>query len=321
MATRIDRPAATGPSEDDVRALLRQRSNWGRWGPDDQRGTLNLITDAKRAAAAALVRSGRTASLARPIEPNQSGPAGTAVCEVSTLDRGGGSGACIDYFGLSYHGFATTHIDALCHVWQDGEMWNGRSPDDEIGPSAARWGDIDQWRDGIVTRGVLVDVPTARGASYVTPDAPVHGHEIERILADRGKALEPGDALLVHSGRSEWNRDNPETPWELLGPRMGAHDDPGVRPGLHASCMEFLRDNDVAVLMWDMLDLSPSGYSFPWSVHNAIASFGLAVVDNTDFGAVLPLCRELDRWEFMVVVAPLRVQGGTGSPVNPLAIF
>jgi kynurenine formamidase len=307
------------PTDESLRLLLTERNNWGRWGPDDQYGALNLITPDKRVQAARLVTAGRTVTLSSPIVPNVSEEEGAARCDVFTIDRGNGAGAAMDHFGLAYHGFGTTHLDALCHVWQDGAMWNGRTPEEEVHAQGATWGTVEHWRDGIVTRGLLADVPAARGTSYVTPDEPVHGWELERILADQGTPAEPGDALLVHAGRAAWNAEQPA--WESLGPRWNALADAGTRPGLHASCMEFIRDTDIAVLMWDMLDLSPSGYSYAWSVHNVISAFGVAVVDNTDFSALLPICRELGRVQFMVTISPLRVVGGTGCPVNPLAIL
>ncbi len=311
--------AAAQKTDEQLRAYLSERSNWGRWGNDDQLGTLNLITNDKRVRAAALVSEGRTASLSQVIRPNRADDPYLTCCDVSTVDRGNGEAFAQDYFGVSYHGHGTTHIDALCHLWQDNRMWNGRNPADVIGSKGASWGDIEQWHGGIVTRGVLLDVPRAREVSYVAADAPVHGAELEAIVNARGIRLEPGDALLVYSGRDAWNKENPA--WESLGPKFNAENNGGVRPGLHASCMEFLRENDVAVLMWDMLDLSPSGYSFKWSVHGAIPAFGLALVDNIDFTELIPLARELDRDEFMLTIGPLRVKGGTGSPVNPIAIF
>lgn len=307
------------PTEEHVRSLLTERTNWGRWGEDDQRGALNLITDTKRTQAAGLVRTGQVASLSEPIIPNQSDRPGAPISVVQQTERGGGAGGCSDHFSVSYHGYDITHIDALCHVWLDAKMWNGRDPHTEVQPDGVRWGGIDQWSQGILTRGVLVDVPGHRGERYVTADRPVHGFELEQILAERGTTVEPGDALLVHSGRAAWNEENPT--WGTVGPRSSDPNAEGQRPGLHASCMEFLRDSDISVLFWDMLDLAPTGYSLPWSVHLAIASFGIALVDNTSFKEVLPLARTLDQWEFMVTVNPLRVVGGTGSPVNPVAVF
>jgi kynurenine formamidase len=310
------------PSEDEIYYLLTERSNWRRWGPDDQYGALNLITPEKRLQAAQTVTIGRSVTLSRPLgaRPEDGDTTSKVKCEVISVELGGGEAAAADYFGMFYHGFEATHIDALSHMSRHGKFWNDRSVDDVVTSRGVRWGDVDQWRDGIVTRGVLADVPAFRGTRYVTPEDPVHGAELGAILASQGTALQPGDALLVHSGRNSWDEEN--EPWESVGPNWETPQAGGVRPGLHASCMEFMRDNDVALLMWDMLDLSPSGYSRTRaSIHNVIAAFGIALVDNADFGALLPLCRDLQRWEFMLVVSPLRVLGGTGSLVNPIAIL
>ncbi len=307
------------PTDAELQHLLNARSNWGRWGADDQLGCLNLITPEKRVAAAALVRHGRSVTLSRKVVPADKSEAGAVQCDVSLHQLDASSVVAMDYFGLSYHGFSTTHIDALCHVSMDGLVWNGRQASEVLRPEGASWGDIEQWRSGIFTRGVLLDVPGARGTRYVTPDEPVTGGELEQIVGSKGIVLQPGDAILVHSGRMAWNEAN--EPWETLGPRWVDIDATSARPGLHASCMEFLRDNDVAVLLWDMMDLAPSGYSLAWSVHGAIRAFGIALVDNVSFDEVLPVSEELDQWEFLLVAAPLRVRGGTGCPINPLAIF
>lgn len=306
-------------TEAQLQHLIADRSNWGRWGVDDQLGCLNLITPEKRIAAAGLVRHGRSVSLSRKVVPAEESEAGAVQCDVSLHHLDESSVVAMDYFGLSYHGFATTHIDALCHVSMDGQIWNGRQASEVLQGGGVSWGDIEQWRSGIVTRGVLLDVPGSRGTRYVTPEEPVTGAELEKIARSRGIALEPGDAVLVHSGRTAWNEDR--EPWETLGPRWVDADASSTRPGLHASCMEFLRDNDIAVLLWDMMDLAPSGYSLAWSVHGAIRAFGLALIDNVSFDEVLPVTTEFDQWEFLLVAAPLRVQGGTGCPINPLAIL
>src|SRR5579871_2236971 len=115
------------PSRADVDSYLRDRRNWGRWGADDQVGAVNLITPEKRVRAAGLVRSGRAVSLSRPFpkEPALNNPT-PAQHFMKLLDRGQG-GAAIDYYGISYHGQATTHLDSLCHVWNQDGMWNGRN--------------------------------------------------------------------------------------------------------------------------------------------------------------------------------------------------
>ncbi|HEY7268827.1 MAG TPA: cyclase family protein, partial [Dehalococcoidia bacterium] len=189
--------------------------------------------------------------------------------------------------------------------------WNGRGPDVLTG-NGARWGSVDNWCDGIVTRGVLLDVPKHRGQPYVSTGEPVTGDELVAIAKAQGVAVEPGDALIVYSGREAYNRDSGQT-W-------GANAGQGS-PGLHASCLAPIRDWDVSLLVWDMMDTSPSGYETRWTVHGALPSFGVALVDNSLLEPLSQACAEEGRNEFMLMLAPLVVQGGTGSPLNPIAMF
>jgi kynurenine formamidase len=300
------------PTRDEAIAFLRDRRNWGRWGEDDQKGAINLITAAKRVDAAGLVRTGRIVSLSRDF-PKRPGPGnpqpGQHFVQWGPLRQGGGGGAT-DYYGIAYHGYQTTHIDALCHVWDEGGMWGGRKPEESITPYGVRWGGVEQWRDGIITRGVLLDVARFRGEPSVTPERPVHGWELEDVARAQGVELQPGDALLVHSGRDAWEAAHPE--WNPYG---------ADRPGLHVSCLPFIRDHDVALLGWDLMDATPNEYGLPWPVHGALYSYGVALLDNCRLGPLAAACAEEGRYEFMLTVAPLPVVGGTGSPANPLALF
>ena len=304
------------PTEAEVRAYFQDRRNWGRWGPDDEVGAVNLITPAKRAAAARLARSGRSVSLSRPF-PKEPGPGNAFPAQhwMRTLPRGRG-GFAADYYGIFYHGVASTHLDALCHTWDDAGMWNGRDPRKEITFDGATFGAVDRWADGILTRGVLLDVPGHRGEPHVTQDRPVHGWELEEVCRARGIQLEPGDAVCVYSGREAWQAAHPDTPY---GRPFGGGT--SERPGLHVSCLPFLRDHDVAVLVWDMMDHMPIGYDVPWAVHGAIFAYGVALLDNALLEPLARACQEEGRDEFLLVIAPLRVPGGTGSPANPLAVL
>jgi kynurenine formamidase len=297
------------PTRDEVLSYLKDRNNWGRWGADDQRGAINLITPEKRAQAAASVRSGRSVSLSRewPKTPGRGNP-NPAQHWSRWFNYPTGGGAALDYYAISYHGYTTTHIDALCHVWADDGIYGGRNPQDVMTGNGARACDVDQWRDGIITRGVLLDVPRHRGEPFVTVDKPVHGWELEDIATEQGVTLEPGDALLVYSGREQWHKANAD--W--AGGPHGA--------GLHASCLPFLRDNDVAVLGWDLMDAAHD-YGVPWTVHGALFAYGVALLDNCLLEPLAGVCAEEGRYTFMLTVAPLRVVGGTGSPTNPLALF
>ena len=293
-------PAAVAQSggEADYAAMYRDRRNWGRWGQDDQVGAINLITPEKRAAAAGLVRTGRTVSLSRVFEPPQH------FIQKSSLGPGGGY--VMDYLGFIYHGSTVTHIDALCHIWDDDGMWQGRDPDAEITTQGAQFGDITHWSGGIITKGVLIDVPRHRGAPHASIDEPVRGDEIEAIARAQGVTVEAGDALLVHSG------------WTAY---MESGDDGSRgRPGLHPSCAEFIRDHDVALLGWDLMDARADS-DLPWPVHGVLFNFGVALLDNALLEPVAAACAEEGRWEFMFQALPLRVARGTGSPVNPIAMF
>ncbi len=301
---------AAMPSADEIRGYIRERSNWGRWGADDERGAINLITPEKRVQAASLVRSGRSISLSRDV-PTRPGPGNPMPAQHWMRSMPGpNGGAAIDYYGLVFHGYVTTHLDALCHVWDDAGMWNGRDPQREITGNGARFGAIQHWRDGITTRGVLLDVPRYRGTPHVTIETPVHADELEAIAASQGVTLEPGDALCVYSGRESWQTANPA--WSGYAPPS---------PGLHASCLRYLRDHDIAVLVWDMMDAAPNEYGLAWSVHAAIFAYGVGLVDNALLQPLAEACAEEGRYEFMLTLAPLPVVGGTGSPVNPLALL
>ena len=299
------------PTRADVDSYLRDRRNWGRWGDKGSAGAMNLITAEKRVSAAALVKTGRTVSLSRPwaVTPTAENPR-PAQHYMTRADRPPGGGAATDFYGVSYHGTATTHIDALCHVWNHDGMWDGRSPDETLTFSGANYGTVDEWSDGILTRGVLLDVPKHRGRPYVTQDAPVHGWELQDIAGAEGVRLEPGDAVMVYIGREAYAADND-----------GVWGGGSSRPGLHASCLPFVRDSDVSILGWDMMDAEPNGYDIPWSVHGVIFAYGVALLDNSLLQPLAEACAEAGRYEFMLTINPLRVIGGTGSPVNPIAVF
>jgi kynurenine formamidase len=304
------------PTRQDIDALIRDRSNWNRWGKDDQKGAINLITPAKTVAATRLVQKGRSVSLSREF-PKEPGPGNAYPAQhyMRSIPRGTG-GFAADYYGIFYHGVQSTHIDALCHTWDDRGMWNGRDPKKEVAFDGATFGGIEAWSEGIITRGVMLDVPRHRGTDHITFETPVHGWELDEICAKRNIKLEAGDAICVYSGRDAWQRANPDATYGR--PFGGGSID---RPGLHASCLKFIRDHDVAVLVWDMLDLMPNGYDIPWAVHAAIFAYGTALLDNAFLEGLAAACREEQRDEFMLVISPLRVKGGTGSPANPLAVF
>ena len=292
------RAAAQSGGAVDYAAMYRDRRNWGRWGANDQVGAINLITAEKRRAAAGLVQTGRTVSLSRTFEPPQHFMTKSAL--------GSGGGYVMDYLGFIYHGSTITHIDALCHIWDGDGMWQGRDPDAEITTQGAQFGDITHWKEGIITKGVLIDVPRHRGEPHVSIEQPVTGEELDAIARAENVTIESGDAMLVHSGWAAYM----------------ASDDDGSRgrPGLHPSCAEFIRDHDVALLGWDLMDARADS-NLPWPVHGVLFNFGVALLDNALLEPVAEACAEENRWSFLFQALPLNVARGTGSPVNPIAMF
>jgi kynurenine formamidase len=309
----------TPPTPEEYAAYPERFSNWGRWGEDDELGTLNHVTPEARCAAAASVSEGRVVSMARRVdtEPGPHNP--HPAIHVASV---GAATGLADYLGLFFHGFSQTHLDALSHLPSaDGRYYNGlaiglQSPALAM-PEGVALG-IQRMRQGVVARGVLYDIPRLRGRDFVDSGAPVHGWELADAAKAQGIEPSPGDVVCIRSGRDEWQAAHPDfAGW-------------GVRAGVHASACEFLYETDAAMLCWDMLDAptedqglaNPMEIEAPVHVHAiAIPYMGMPLLDNADFRDLSVTCAELGRWSFLLCVAPLVIEGGTGSPVNPLAIF
>ena len=299
----------TPPTPEEFPAFRDRLSNWGRWGDDDQFGTLNFITPDVRRAAAALVSEGRSVSCANPLAVTP-GPRNPNPAQHYMTIRDDG---CSDYIGVSYHGVVNTHIDALCHIFtgEEGQLYNGR-PVSAVTSQGAMTNSIDHWRDGILTRGVLYDIPRLRNVDYVTFDEPVYGWDLKEAAQAQAVTPRPGDAVLIRSGAGPYWSANPP----------GPNDSPTRRPGVHVTALEYLHQHDAALLGWDQLDASDQGYPRRNPVHLvAIPYMGLPLLDNCNLERLAETCAELGRWDFMLVIAPLVVERGTGSPANPIATF
>ena len=296
----------TPPTQDRAEGYFKELNNWGRWGDADQRGTVNLITEAKRQAAQALVKTGRTVSLARDVAPQP-----VYMYSATFPSKRERADVVLDRFDMVYHGFWITHIDALCHVAWDGELYNGRPFADSLSVAGATWCPIDPLFDGITSRGVLLDVAAGRREGYVTVGQPVTPRELDETARRQGVRVEPGDVVVVRSGDEVFRREHSD--WV---PRVSPH------PGLHLSCLEWFREKDIAAISWDMMDERPIGYAgFGMGVHLAIPFLGLALVDNTNPERLAAACQEMGRYEFLFTASPLRLVGSTGAPAHPLAIF
>ena len=293
--------------------------NWGRWGAEDEAGALNYITPKRRAAAATLVRDGFAVSCARelPVEPSIENPhpahhhmlmAGD-VADSLVPDLG----VTMDYIGVAFHGMATSHIDAFCHVAVNGKLYNGFSIGD-VKSNGARRGSIMVARDGIVGRGVLLDIPRLRGVQWLEPQERILPEDLERAEAAAGLRVGEGDLLLVATGRDA--RRAARGPWHPTEVGLA---------GLDARCVPWLHERRIAVLGSDgVSDALPGGSTpgWPLPLHQfCLVGMGVHLLDNLALAELAAACAERQRWEFLFTVAPLRVAGGTGSPVNPIAVF
>ena len=297
-------------------ALYQRLRDATPWGPDDRRGGLNYLTpDKVLAAAAAEVRLGRTVTLEAPIEtwaaPDNPEPA---------MDEMTGTGDQADPAGLTFardrltmnvHGNADSHIDALCHVMYQARLYNG-VPADTVTSAGAAELSIEMASNGIVGRGVLLDIPRLHGVPWLEPGDHVTADDLTRAEEAQRVRVGDGDLLFVRVGHRQRRK------------ALGPWDSAATRAGLHPTAMEFVAERKVAALGSDSNnDTSPSaaeGVDFPVHVL-ALNAMGLHLLDWLQFDDLVPICAEAGRWSFCCVIAPLRLEHGTGSPVNPIAIL
>ncbi|WP_152354275.1 cyclase family protein [Brachybacterium subflavum] len=284
-------------------------SNWGRWGEDDQLGTLNLIDDAARARAAAEVRDGTSVSLARPTSPT---PLTTGLSPVGTPEtipapvmqmvnfNGFTPVATTDSLLVNTHNAGLTHLDALAHIPVDGRVYPGVPLADAVTPVGVRHGSADPFTRGIIARGVLLDM--APEGSPLTAEDRIGGGDLDAALKRQGSEVHAGDAIVVRGG------------WDL-NESMTA-----PAPGLDLSAVEWLDAHGAALYVGDIGDARPP--SFPMPMHQvALGRLGLPLVDVARLEELSRTCADLQRWSFMLVLAPPRILGTTGLAVNPLAVF
>ena len=291
---------------EEFNAMFREINNWGRWGADDELGTMNLITPEKIRQAAGLVQTGVTVSLAHNPIPGVA-PDNPDAAFNHTM----GQSLRSDTYEFTYHGYGVSHIDSLCHfLWND-RLYNDTPPSASTSDGCGKFG-IENLKSGIVTRGILLDFPRLKGVPYLEPQTPLYVEDIEAWEQQAGVTVSPGDIIFVRTGR--WARRAALGPWQVSGNSAG----------LHASVLPWIKERGVAAVGSDVAtDVMPSlveGVTQP--VHTMlIAGFGSNIFDNMDLEALAEAAAAENRWEFMLTAGPIPVEGGTGSPLNPIAIF
>jgi kynurenine formamidase len=298
---------------DEFTELFRSVSSWGRWG---ERGALNRLRPEQVAASARLVREGTSVTLSLPLNAVAAADNPVPAVHYMTIEEHDDNETkplqfAMDFVGADYHHDGHTHIDALCHVAYKGFLYNG-TPHDAVTAGGATADSIEVLANGLVGRGVVLDIPRLRGLSWLEPGEHVFRDDLEAAERDQGVAVGEGDVLLVRTGH--FRRLSELGPWPVAD----------LKAGLHPTAMRFVAERGVAALGSDgNSDTAPSsteGVDFPIHVL-ALNAMGVHLLDYLQLEDLVAACERTGRWEFLFVAAPLRIPGGTGSPVNPLAIL
>jgi kynurenine formamidase len=302
--------------------IFESVKNWGRWGPDDELGTLNYITAEKVREAAALVRSGRRVSMAIPINrvsgPDNPMQATLLVVQGHDVPVDGSKVRFgLDYLGMAAHGDCHTHVDALCHISYDGLTYNGRPATEVLRTTGATGQDIAAYHAGVVGRGVLLDIPGLRGVDWLEPGDAVTRSELEACAKAEGVEIREGDLLVFRTGHHR--RRLELGPWDNSPPPVGEG-----KAGLHVDAIPWMHERRIAGFLPDgdgeTVPSVVAGITYP--IHPLqVVAMGMLVSDSLQFEELVAACDEEGRYDFMVVGLPLRLPGGTGSPWNPIAIF
>lgn len=314
------------PTAEEVVGYFDKLSNWGRWGEDDRLGTLNLITPEVRRRAASLVRTGEVLSLSRDIDPADPDPLGSGIAAVQRFMGIGEvshhmGDACrfdavTEHVQIAAHG-SNTHLDGLAHYSWDGRNYNGFDVSENTSIGGARKLSVHHASDGIVSRGVLLDICALHGVEWLEPGRAISPDELVAAEERQGVTVEPGDVLLIHTGHVARTLAH--------GPARGA-DGIHLHAGLGAACLPFLHERGVATLGSDAIqDVQPSGYpdfDLFRPVHAvALVALGLWLIDNMELTELARTCAAKERWSFFFTMLPWRMVGVTSSATNPLAMF
>lgn len=304
-------------TDKDLPALFAEVSNWGRWGADDEAGTVNLIGPAERIRALSSVTDGVLISCSRDIEKTVSehnlNPAVWSLIQGGDVAPTTGAGVTTDRLMIAPHGGTFTHLDALCHVSFDGQTYNGR-PVSLVASNGIGANDLSAMLDGVVGRGVLIDIPALRGVDFIPVDDPIRIEELYAAEREFGITVEPGDIVAVNVGRDARVR--------VEGVGCERVDGRTTLAGMTPECLRWLRQRDVGVLIGEGgHDFLPRKGAYAPIHVGALVYMGLPLVDNATFERLIGYARQTNRWSFAFTLVPLRCFGTTGAAINPIAIF
>lgn len=303
-------------SSEEFEELFQQCSNWGRWGPNDRRGSLNFITSDHVRRASNLILTGTVVSCARTLDTlsaiDNPTPAVHYMTSLPLSDDGPISpGVAADYIGVECHGEVHSHLDALCHISYRGKIFNGwdSATVSEDGGSVH---DLEDVSTGIVSRGVLLDIAALRGQRWLDGGESIRPEELVRAEEAGNVTVGSGDVVLIRTGHAL--RRQIEGPW----------DSASEKAGLHPRSMPWLREREIAAIGFDGDgDAAPHGCSgIVAPIHVlGINATGLHFFDALSLEDLANECSERGRYEFFFSALPLRVRGATGCVINPAAIL
>ena len=311
------------PTDKEVVSMMESLSNWGKWGPDDQRGCLNYITDTVTKNASKLIKTGTTVSCSRPITTESASDV-TYQVQRFMVDSGEGRAhddeerrinrkGAAEFIGMVFHGQSITHIDALSHYSWKGLMYNGVSSDMVTSKEGAQSHSIENISDGIITRGVLLDIAKLKNKSWLDNDEPVMPEDLDAAEKAQGITVGEGDVLFVRTGNY---RKRLET---------GPTDPSKGMTACQVACAPWFKERRIAMLGTDTSnDIKPTDYpnltSSPLHIM-CLVTLGLWLVDNCNLEELAQICEIRNTSEFLLAMGPLKLNKVTGSPVNPIAVF
>ena len=318
--------APTKPTLELFEEYYRSCSNWGRWGEDDQRGTLNYITSDTVRAGAASVRSGKCISMQLPMDDK--GPQTGAFGRVNPLHQMVATGTdhlagrqvyANDKLGFGYADDSLffflqggSQWDALGHIFRDGKMYNGFSAGEVTSAGAARGGV--EHMPTVVSRGVLLDVAKARGVDALEVGTAIYPEDLDEAARQQGVQVRPGDVLLIRTGDMGARRVRPG--WDGYSA--------GDAPGLSLLTAPWLHEKQVAAIATDTWGAEVRPNELPGVFQPLhliiIVSMGLLVGEIWDLDPLAQDCAADGQYDFLFVGPPLVIPGAVGSPVNPQAI-
>jgi kynurenine formamidase len=327
MTTTAGQERTTSDDRSILKTYIDRYSNWGRWGTDDEIGTLNFVGPEQVRAAATLVRQGKTVSLSLPYDLNLPQDGKFRINPLLVMSATGtdhvagrqdplpgafgpahGIGFADDYMIMPNQ--AGTQWDALSHVFYEGKMYNGRDAG-EVDSHGALHNGIQNYTARITMRGVLLDVAGHRGVTTLEPGEAIGGDELDAVAAAQGVEIRSGDAVLVRTG--------------FLGARRSSWGDyaGGAAPGLSLHSVPWLAEHEIAAVATDTwgAEVRPNEIDQFQPLHIvALTYMGLAIGEIFELDALADDCASDGVYEFFFVASPLPLTGAVGSPVSALAI-